>query len=66
VDVALLWTLSDDLGEGFHRIQTVSRFGLVLDAEGGPECGGTHDGTPVILFESHGGVNQKWKIMPFH
>ncbi|KAK1650443.1 hypothetical protein QYE76_068248 [Lolium multiflorum] len=67
VDVALLWTLSDDLGEGFHCIRSVSHLGFVLDAaEGKPESGGTHNGTPVILFESHGGQNQKWKMMPFH
>ena len=66
MDVALLWTLSDDLGEGFNCIRNVSHLGFVIDAaEGGPECGGAHDGTPVILFQSHGGLNQKWKMMPF-
>lgn len=67
VDVALLWTRSDDLGEGFHYIRSVSHIGFVLDAsEGGPESGGAHDGTSVILFSAHAGVNQKWKVLPFH
>lgn len=67
VDVALLWTRGGDLGEGFHCIHSVSDLGYVLDAaEGVPETGGAHDGTPVILFEANGGPNQKWKMMPFH
>ena len=65
--MALLWTLSDGLGEGFHYIRSVSHLGFVLDAaEGSPEFGGVHDGTPVILFQSHGGVNQKWEMTPIH
>ncbi|CAM0873026.1 unnamed protein product [Alopecurus aequalis] len=67
LDVALLWTLSDDLGEGFHSIRSVSHLDFVLDAvEGTPEFGGAHDWTPVILFQSHGGLNQKWKMVSFH
>ncbi|OEL22404.1 hypothetical protein BAE44_0016578 [Dichanthelium oligosanthes] len=66
VDVALLWTQSDDLGEEYHNIRTVSDVGVVLDAANGvPEAGGAHDGTPVIVFPSNGGSNQKWKMLPF-
>ncbi|KAM0849378.1 hypothetical protein ACQ4PT_053765 [Festuca glaucescens] len=35
VDVALLWTLSDDLGEGFHCIRSASHVSFVLDAAEG-------------------------------
>ncbi|KAF7111360.1 hypothetical protein CFC21_111383 [Triticum aestivum] len=67
VDVALLWTRGGDLGEGYHCIRRVSDLGYVLDAaEGVPETGGAHDGTPVILFPANGGPNQKWKMTPFH
>ncbi|KAL6660080.1 hypothetical protein ACP70R_002202 [Stipagrostis hirtigluma subsp. patula] len=59
IDVALLWTLGDDLGEGFHGVRTVSDVGLVLDA-----AGGVHDGTPIFVFPWHGGPNQKWKMVP--
>ncbi|KAE8813796.1 hypothetical protein D1007_08986 [Hordeum vulgare] len=64
VDVALLWTTSGDLGKGFHTIRSVSNLGYVLDASEG-ETAGAHDGTPVILFQSHNGANQKWKTTPF-
>ena len=67
VDVALLWTQSDDLGEGFHNIRTVSDVDTVLDAANGvPEAGGAHDGTPIIVFPWNGGSNQNWKMLPFY
>ncbi|KAF0909759.1 hypothetical protein E2562_000085 [Oryza meyeriana var. granulata] len=67
VDVALLWTRSDDLGEGFHCIRTVSDISLVLDAaKGVPEAGGAHDGTPIIVFRWNGGSNQKWAMLPLY
>lgn len=66
VNVALLWTRSDDVGEGFHYLRTVSDRGIVLDAaEGGLEAGGAHDGTAIIIFPWNGGSNQKWKMLPF-
>ncbi|CAL4914192.1 unnamed protein product [Urochloa decumbens] len=67
VDVALLWTQSDDLGEEYHSIRTVGDVGLVLDAASGvPEAGGVRDGTAIIVFPWNGGCNQKWKMLPFH
>ncbi|WVZ56773.1 hypothetical protein U9M48_007258 [Paspalum notatum var. saurae] len=67
VEVALLWTQSEDLGKGFHGLRTVSDVDLVLDAAGGvPECAGAHDGTPIIVFPWNGGLNQKWKMVPFY
>ncbi|KAK3147365.1 hypothetical protein QOZ80_3BG0281490 [Eleusine coracana subsp. coracana] len=46
VHVALLWTQSDGLGQGFHGIRAVHDTGIVLDAaNAGPESGGAHDGT---------------------
>ncbi|XP_034570951.1 ricin B-like lectin R40C1 [Setaria viridis] len=67
VGVALLWTQSDDVGEEYHNIRTVSDVGLVLDAASGvPEAGGAHDGTAIIVFPRHGGCNQKWKMLPFY
>jgi hypothetical protein len=60
VDVALLWTQSDDdLGEGFQFLRTVKDISLVLDAV-------VPDGTPILVFPWHGGPNQKWKLLPFH
>ncbi|KAG2552250.1 hypothetical protein PVAP13_9KG091000 [Panicum virgatum] len=67
VDVALLWTQSDDLSEGFHHIRTVGDVDTVLDAANGvPEAGGAHDGTPILVFPWNGGCNQKWKMLPFY
>ncbi|PVH32764.1 hypothetical protein PAHAL_9G481400 [Panicum hallii] len=67
VDVALLWTQSNDLGQGFHNIRTVSDVDTVLDAANAvPEVGGAHDGTPVIVFPWNDGSNQKWKMLPFY
>uniref|UniRef100_A0A0D9VTJ2 Ricin B lectin domain-containing protein n=1 Tax=Leersia perrieri TaxID=77586 RepID=A0A0D9VTJ2_9ORYZ len=67
LDVALLWSRSDDLGEGFHCIRTVCDVVHVLDAAGGvPECGGPYDGTPIIVFPLNGGSNQKWAMLPLH
>ncbi|TVU47222.1 hypothetical protein EJB05_06814, partial [Eragrostis curvula] len=67
VDVALLWTQSDDLGEGFHGIRAVNDVGVVLDAaKGVPDYGGAHDGTPIIVFPWNDGPNQKWKLLPFY
>ncbi|KAL6645000.1 hypothetical protein ACP70R_016608 [Stipagrostis hirtigluma subsp. patula] len=67
VDVALLWTLGDDLGEGFHGLRMVNNVDLVLDAANGiPETGGAHDGTPIIVFLWNSGPNQKWKMLPFY
>ncbi|XP_039827505.1 ricin B-like lectin R40G2 [Panicum virgatum] len=67
VDVTLLWTQSDDLRQGFHNIRTVSDVDTVLDAANGvPEAGGAHDGTPIIVFPWNGGSNQNWKMLPFY
>ncbi|KAL5218036.1 hypothetical protein ABZP36_018720 [Zizania latifolia] len=67
VNVAQLWTRSDDVGEGFHFIRAVSDVRQVLDAaEAVPECGGAHDGTPIIVFPWNGGLNQRWTILPLH
>ncbi|RLN41131.1 uncharacterized protein C2845_PM01G13780 [Panicum miliaceum] len=67
VDVALLWTQSDDLGGGFHNIRTVGDVDTVLDAANAvPEAGGARDGTTIIVFPVHDGSNQKWKMLPFY
>jgi len=67
VDVALLWTQSEDLGEGFNGLRSVSDVGFVLDAANAvPEGGGAHDGTPILVFPWNGGPNQKWKMVPFY
>ncbi|XP_066385366.1 ricin B-like lectin R40G2 [Miscanthus floridulus] len=67
VDVALLWTQSEDLGEGFHGLRSVTDVGFVLDAANAvPEAGGAHDGTPILVFPWNGGHNQKWKMVPFY
>ncbi|OQU92669.1 ricin B-like lectin R40G2 [Sorghum bicolor] len=67
VDVALLWTQSEDLGEGYHGLRSVSDVGVVLDAANAvPETGGAHDGTPILVFPWNGGNNQKWKMVPFY
>ncbi|GJN07994.1 hypothetical protein PR202_ga25877 [Eleusine coracana subsp. coracana] len=51
----------------FHGIRAVHDIGIVLDAaNAGPESGGAHDGTSLIVFPWHNGANQKWKLLPFY
>ncbi|XP_040377499.1 ricin B-like lectin R40G2 [Oryza brachyantha] len=67
VDVALLWTRSDDLSGGFHCLRTVRDVDLVLDAaEGVPGSGKAQDGTPITVFPWNGGSNKKWAMFPLH
>ena len=41
-------------------IHTVNNPNLVLDMAGGS----ANPGTPVVLYNAHGGANQKWEMIP--
>ncbi|XP_057856732.2 ricin B-like lectin R40G2 [Cryptomeria japonica] len=65
VNEALLWTQSDDVGNGYKCIRPVDNTNLNLDANhGDQESGGIREGTDLILFKWKKHENQKWKIVP--
>jgi hypothetical protein len=64
-DESLLWSQSEDMGEGYHCIRMVNKITSNLDAlQGDKKSGGVKDGTPVILFAWKKQENQVWKIIP--
>lgn len=68
LDVAILWTESKDLGDGYRTIRMINNVKLVLDAfNGDSDHGGVHVGTVVALYECWKGdnQNQQWKMLPF-
>ncbi|XP_062233029.1 ricin B-like lectin R40C1 [Phragmites australis] len=66
LDESVLWTESNDVGDGFRCIRMVNNIYLNLDALHGVEDhGGVRDGTVVGLWEWHEGDNQSWKILPW-
>ncbi|XBI05179.1 hypothetical protein VPH35_133370 [Triticum aestivum] len=63
VHESVLWTESDDVGDGFRCIRMVNNIHLNFDAlDGVTEL---QDGTPVVLWEWLEGANQSWKILPW-
>jgi len=67
LDESVLWTESDDLGDGFHAIRMVNNTALLFDSfNSGPAgIGGVRNGNPVGLWKLHKGNNQLWKIVPY-
>eukprot|EP00262_Sarcandra_glabra_P004082 TRINITY_DN1506_c0_g1_i1.p1 TRINITY_DN1506_c0_g1~~TRINITY_DN1506_c0_g1_i1.p1 ORF type:complete len:291 (-),score=74.44 TRINITY_DN1506_c0_g1_i1:338-1210(-) len=66
LDESVLWTQSNDLGDGYRCIRMVNNIRLNLDAfNGDKEHGGVHDGTKAVLWEWMKGDNQRWKIVPY-
>ncbi|KAL6605826.1 hypothetical protein ACP70R_041479 [Stipagrostis hirtigluma subsp. patula] len=66
LDESVLWTESNDVGDGFRCIRMVNNILLNFDAfHGVEEHGGVRDGTAVVLWEWHEGDNQSWKILPW-
>ncbi|KAL7615325.1 hypothetical protein Lser_V15G06535 [Lactuca serriola] len=66
VDMSVLWSEGNDLGDGYRSFRTVTNIHLHLDAcKGVKEYGGVHDGTEIILWEWNDGDNQKWIIFPY-
>nr|KAJ0221486.1 hypothetical protein LSAT_V11C200071210 [Lactuca sativa] len=67
VDMSVLWSEGNDLGDGYRSFRTVTNIHLHLDAcKGVKEYGGVHDGTEIILWEWNDGDNQKWIIFPYY
>ncbi|KAG7033678.1 Ricin B-like lectin EULS3 [Cucurbita argyrosperma subsp. argyrosperma] len=66
VDESVLWTQSQDFGEGFRSIRMVNNIALNVDAfHGDKYSGGVHDGTKIVLWKWKEGENQLWKIIPY-
>lgn len=67
MDESILWTESNDTGEGFRCIRMVNNIRLNFDAfHGDKDHGGVHDGTTVVLWSWAKGKNQRWKIVPHY
>ncbi|CAK9274434.1 unnamed protein product [Sphagnum jensenii] len=64
-DETILWSQSEDMGDGYRCIQMVNKITSNLDAlQGDKKSGGIKDGTPVILFKWKKQENQIWKLTP--
>ncbi len=64
-DETILWSLSEDMGDGYRCIRMVNKITSNLDAlQGDKKSGGIKDGTPVILFKWKKQENQIWKLTP--
>ncbi|CAL9207508.1 unnamed protein product [Musa hybrid cultivar] len=65
LDESVLWSESNDTGEGYRCIRMVNNIRLNFDAfHGDKDHGGVRDGTTVVLWEWLKGDNQRWKIVP--
>ncbi|KAF7105150.1 hypothetical protein CFC21_105988 [Triticum aestivum] len=66
LDESVLWTESEDVGDGFRCVRMVNNIHLNFDAlDAGEGQGGVHDGTTIVLWEWFEGENQRWKILPW-
>ncbi|KAL4578232.1 hypothetical protein LXL04_014352 [Taraxacum kok-saghyz] len=66
VDMTVLWSEGNDLGDGYRSFRTVTNIHLNLDAyKGIKKYGGVQDGTEIVLWEWNDGDNQKWIIFPY-
>jgi len=64
-DETILWSQSEDMGDGYRCIRMVNKITSNLDAlQGDKKSGGIKDGTPVILFKWKKQENQIWKLTP--
>ena len=65
-DVSVLWTESQDVGDGFRCIRMVNNTRLNFDALNGDKYhGGVRDGTEIVLWKWCEGDNQRWKIQSY-
>ncbi|KAK1367347.1 hypothetical protein POM88_042908 [Heracleum sosnowskyi] len=62
LDESVLWTLSEDLGDGYKAMRMASNTRLCVDAFKNSK-GHIHDGTVIGLWEWLKGANQRWKIV---
>ncbi|KMZ71010.1 hypothetical protein ZOSMA_18G01080 [Zostera marina] len=63
IDIFVLWSEGDDLGNGFRAIRKVNDISLNFDAfNGDKDHGGVRDGTKLTLWDWWSGDNQQWKI----
>lgn len=64
-DESVLWTQSEDMGEGYHCVRMANKITSNLDVlRGDKKSGGVKEGSPVILFAWKKQDNQIWKIIP--
>lgn len=64
-DESVLWTQSEDMGEGYRCVRMANKITSNLDVlRGDKKSGGVKEGSPVILFAWKKQDNQIWKIIP--
>lgn len=62
-DESVLWSQSEDMGDGYRCIRLANKITWNLDVlRGDKKSGGIKDGAPVILFPWKKQENQLWKI----
>ncbi|KAK9667045.1 hypothetical protein RND81_14G228600 [Saponaria officinalis] len=61
VDQSVLWTNSEDVGDGYTFIRTKSDVNLVMDAW----TGHIYNGTLVSIYRNVGSNNEHWKLVPY-
>jgi hypothetical protein len=63
LDEDILWTVSKDVGKGWHAIRSISNIHLNLDIDhGNKKYGPVKAGQAVIVFKWKDEENQHWKI----
>lgn len=66
LDESILWTMSEDMGQGYRTLRQVNDIRLNVDAfHGDKKSGGIKDGNPLVLWGWKKGENQLWKIAPY-
>eukprot|EP00252_Welwitschia_mirabilis_P002238 TRINITY_DN1213_c0_g1_i1.p1 TRINITY_DN1213_c0_g1~~TRINITY_DN1213_c0_g1_i1.p1 ORF type:complete len:243 (+),score=22.58 TRINITY_DN1213_c0_g1_i1:111-839(+) len=65
-DESILWSMSEDMGEGYRTLRQVNDIRLNMDAyHGDKKSGGVKEGTAIVLWKWNKGENQLWKIVPY-
>uniref|UniRef100_A0A7I4CRW2 Uncharacterized protein n=1 Tax=Physcomitrium patens TaxID=3218 RepID=A0A7I4CRW2_PHYPA len=65
LDESVLWTMSEDMGQGYRCIRVVTSITRNLDVlRGDKKSGGVKTGSPLITFAWKNQDNQVWKMTP--
>jgi len=64
-DESVLWTMSEDMGQGYRCIRLATKISRNLDVlRGDKKSGGVKEGSPAITFAWKKQDNQIWKMTP--
>ncbi|PWA57122.1 Ricin B lectin domain-containing protein [Artemisia annua] len=67
LDKSVLWTMGNNLDDGYRTVSAVDNTQLKLDAafKDIKKHGGVNDDADIVLCDWHGGNNQKWTIISY-